>query len=322
MRKEGERASQDRVGRNNRLGRGKRWGWREGKRERGREVRAGERRGRVRRKQLFQVLFGRTLAIFQNGRNLVPFLPFVAFDALLVFALLLALLAFLAFFAFASHVSAGETVALAFPCIRAFAFTGWRGRSLIRVCPNGRPVGRSAKGRKMPVDVPGGRLARVGRRNGPWRGTFWRSGGRSLWRRSFRSLTSCRGRLIELQWSRRVKSEAFWQGDDVWSSRSRGSLGPAGERLCVAPPCECGTGRACCWQLCHRGFSVFDELDNLRWRDIAAEEGKETAWDRGFIPLHHVGQTWKYIWERSQWMMCSSGGEGLTLRQMGPKIPS
>ena len=79
-----------------------------------------ERRG-GRGKQLFRAPFGRTFTTFQNGRNLVPFLPFLAFDALLVFALLafLAFLTFLALFAFASHISAGEALALAFPCIRA-----------------------------------------------------------------------------------------------------------------------------------------------------------------------------------------------------------
>ena len=73
-----------------------------------------ERRGRV--------PFGRTFTTLQNGSYLVPFLPFLAFDALLVFALL-AFLTFLALFAFASHISVGEAFALAFPCIRTFAFT-------------------------------------------------------------------------------------------------------------------------------------------------------------------------------------------------------
>ena len=96
------------------------------------------------------------------------------------------------------------------------------------MCPNGRPVGRSAKRCKRSVDIPGGRLAGVGRRN-----------------RAF-----CEPDL----WPRQVDGVAMeqeGQGGDEWSSRSWGSLGPAGECLlcknkrvwdagaweCVAPPC-------------------------------------------------------------------------------------
>ena len=258
--KVGEEAAKDRVGRNDRLRveamkRGKSLvdkKWRENKKE-PRTERAGitgrveaidggvemaggrggggyeqmgmEKTKRVQGEQLFRVPFGGTFTTFQNGRSVVSFLPLVAFVALGVFAFLtlLAFLTFWAFFAFASHISVGGARALALPCVRAFAFTGCRGRSLIRVCPHKRPGG-STKGRNRAVGIPGGGSARVGRRNR-------RSGGRSLWCRSFRSLTSCRGRLMELRWSRRVKGKALWQGGDMWSSRSWGSLGPAGKRL-------------------------------------------------------------------------------------------
>ena len=55
------------------------------------------------------------------------------------------------------------------------------------MCPDGRPVGMSAKGRKRPVDVPGGRLAGWAGEMGPEEVQV------------FSSLTSSRGRLIELR---------------------------------------------------------------------------------------------------------------------------
>ena len=87
-------------------------------------------------KQLFCVTLGRTLAPFS-------FLPFVALVAFGVFTFLtlLAFLALLALLAFARNIGVGGTRAFAFPCVWAFAFTGWRRSSLIgmcRVCPNWR----------------------------------------------------------------------------------------------------------------------------------------------------------------------------------------
>ena len=97
----------------------------------------------ARGKQLLRVPFGGTLATFKKEPSVVSFLPLLAFIALGVFAFLtlLAFLTFLAFFAFASHISIGGARAFAFPCVRAFAFTGWRRSFLIRVCPNGRSGG-------------------------------------------------------------------------------------------------------------------------------------------------------------------------------------
>ena len=91
--------------------------------------------------------------------GLLPLLALIAFGVF-TFLTLLAFLAFLALFTFASHIGIGGAKAFAFPCVRAFAFTGWRRSFLIRmcrVCPNGRSGG-SAIGCKRAV----GRPLRVG----------------------------------------------------------------------------------------------------------------------------------------------------------------
>ena len=79
-------------------------------------------------KQLFRAPFGGTLATVQDGPSVVSFLPLLALVAFGVFTFLtlLAFLAFLALFTFASHIGIGGAKAFAFPCVKAFAFTGWR----------------------------------------------------------------------------------------------------------------------------------------------------------------------------------------------------
>ena len=159
--KEGEEAAKDRVGRNDRLGQGSGEGKPQGNKERGdnkkeprtewagmtdwvEAIHGGAEIGTE--NSYFESLWQdpyhlpewTQLSLLSAPCGLscplgfCPFDPSGPFD---LFGLFLPLPA----------TSAWERpLALVLPCIRAFAFTGWERRSLIRVCPYRRP-GRSAK---------------------------------------------------------------------------------------------------------------------------------------------------------------------------------